>query len=149
MELTGYRPAVNYGFVKPIPWIYKDGWGQSYPSFGRDEFGRRTFVIPNPFKVTSVDDFDGMKYHPALVIPVLPWWATIHVFNHEYREDIKKSRIESQCFKMAMDVLLHSAPELWLVIETPYADHSEESLERAWDVVLELAENYEKAMLSA
>ncbi|WP_251151364.1 hypothetical protein [Cellulosimicrobium sp. Marseille-Q4280] len=50
-------------------------WGSALPSTGSDELHRHTLVLPWPFKVTEVDEEDGARYHPALVLVVRPWWA--------------------------------------------------------------------------
>lgn len=57
-----------------LVWTYR-AWGAAMPSTGSDELHRHTVVLPWPFRVTEVDDHDGTRYHPALVIVVRPWWA--------------------------------------------------------------------------
>jgi len=56
-----------------LAWTYRQ-WASSRPSFGSDEIFRHTLVLPWPLRVTGSDS-DGTRYHPALVLVVLPWWA--------------------------------------------------------------------------
>jgi len=82
-------------------WTYND-WGRALPSLGSDEYCRHTLVLPNPFKVSSVDEKDGMKYHPALVVVIGPWWACRHVFSKENRREVREIRAQSRAFEAEM-----------------------------------------------
>ena len=83
-------------------WTYKE-WGARFPSFGSDEYYRHTLVIPHPFKVTSVDEKDGTKYRPALVMVVRPWWLCSHIFSAEYRREAREGRADSRRFIEEME----------------------------------------------
>lgn len=83
-------------------WTYKD-WGARFPSFGSDELYRHTLVIPNPFKVNSVDEEDGTKYRPALVMVVAPWWFCRHIFDAEHRRDARQARADYAVFEAEME----------------------------------------------
>lgn len=84
-----------------LAWTYKE-WGSRFPSLSSDEYSRHTLVLPNPFKVNSVDPDDGLKYYPALVLVVAPWWACRHVFSAEYRKEARASREESRALAAEM-----------------------------------------------
>lgn len=78
-----------------LAWTYKE-WGAARPSFGSDEMFRHTLVLPNPFKVTSVDEQDGTKYRPALVLVIAPWWVCTHILKPSYRKEAREGREESR-----------------------------------------------------
>ena len=78
-----------------LAWTYRE-WGNRFPSLGSDEWVRHTLVIPNPFKVTSVDEEDGTEYRPALVLVVAPWWFCRHVFNSKHRAETREIRAETR-----------------------------------------------------
>lgn len=74
-----------------LAWTYK-AWAGVFPSMGSDELYRHTLVIPNPFVISEVDEKDGTKYHPALVLVVAPWWLCRHILDADYRETARRER---------------------------------------------------------
>jgi hypothetical protein len=79
-------------------WTYKE-WAGRFPSLGSDEYARHTLVLPNPFKVVSVDEEDGTAYRSALVMVISPWWACSHILDPEYRRETRKHRAQQREFE--------------------------------------------------
>lgn len=126
------------------PWTYEN-WGGRFPKFSSDEWFRHTLVVPNPFKVTSVDE-DGRKYRPAIIFVVAPWWACRHIFNDWYREDARFSRRQAQAHELAIAELRSLHYDKWLVTHISEEYFTQPEIDVAWELYFELFDKHDKAL---
>ena len=91
-----------------LAWTYKT-WSGRFPSFGCDEFYRRTLVLPNPFRANEIGE-DGTQYRSAVSVVIAPWWLTRKVFNAEFRETARSERHVAMIDSRNLQVEIEAAP---------------------------------------
>jgi hypothetical protein len=87
--------------VSKLAYVLKDGLDKRYPHVGCDEWFRHELFIPNPFRVTSVDEEDGTKYYGGVGLVVAPWWLCRFVGHRWYREDARAARRDARTWELA------------------------------------------------
>jgi hypothetical protein len=102
---------------------------------GTDEWCRHTLIIPNPFKVVSVED--GVKYYPALVLVVAPWWLCRHVFDADTRRDVLEARADEREMNTALKELKKTKPFVWEIVQNG-SQYSDRIVEAAYDELFEI-----------
>jgi hypothetical protein len=125
-------------------WTYEN-WGGRFLRFSSDEWFRHTLVIPNPFKVNSVDE-EGHKYRPAIVFVVAPWWACRHIFSDWYREDARHARRQAQADLLALAEMRSQHYEQWLVTHVGEEYFAQQEIDAAWETYFELFDKHDEAL---
>jgi len=93
--------------MSTLAWKYK-AWGGRFPSIKTDEFSRQTLVIPNPFSAAESDD-EGIKYYPAVVLVIAPWWLCRSFLDPEYRETVRRERQVAKRDSQALEFEIEQA----------------------------------------